>query len=169
MQRQIDNIEQLYNRYAKKLYFTSLRITANQFDAEEAMQDTFIKYYSLKEKERIEKIESWLTMVCIRKSIDILRQRRKEELFMSEISAPENRNILNLSGCEKGKMEYSVEKIKEALLALPDGYRLILSLYLFEGYDYVEIAQITGLKESSVRSQYMRGKSKLAEMLKQKK
>ncbi len=158
-------MEKLYNKYSRKLYFTALRITASSFDAEEAMQDAFIKYYKGVEVVAEDKIEQWLTRVCINNSIDILRQRKKDELFISEISAPGNREIFNLSGGGKKETEYSVEKIKESLLSLPDGYRLILSLYLFEGYDYAEIAQITGLKESSVRSQYMRGKNRLLEIL----
>ncbi len=167
-------MEKLYNKYARKLYFTSLRITANSFDAEEAMQDAFIKYYKGMEVVAEDKIEQWLIRVCINNSIDILRRHKKDELFISEMSAPENKDILNLSGVEKEENgyseepEYSVEKIKEVLLSLPDGYRLILSLYLFEGYDYEEIAQITGLKESSVRSQYIRGKKRLVEMLKKR-
>ena len=49
---------------------------------------------------------------------------------------------------------------------LPAGYRAVLSLLLFEGYDYEEAAEITGLKASSVRSQYVRAKARLLEILK---
>ncbi len=155
------NIENLYDKYARKLYFTSLRITANHFDAEEAMQDAFIKFHYLENRNSIDNIESWLTKVCIRNSISIVRQR-KADLFISESEAGE---IINIPEEESGEPIYSVENIKEAITKLPDGYRLILSLHLFEGYSYTEIAQITELKESSVRSQYLRGKKKLLEIL----
>ena len=62
----------------------------------------------------------------------------------------------------------SVEDVKNALNSLASGYRLVLSLLLFEGYDYEEIAQITGLKEASVRSQYIRGKARIVEILESK-
>ncbi len=163
-----ENIEGLYDRYAKRLYFTSLRITASSEDAEEAVQDAFIKYFRMKPKDGIGNIESWLTRVCIRNSIDILRRRKADELFLSDMSVSEGREMMNMVEEEESGVEYSVENIKAAMRELPDGYRLILSLYLFEGFDYEEIAQITGLKESSVRSQYMRGRKRLAEILKMK-
>lgn len=55
--------------------------------------------------------------------------------------------------------------VKDVMQTLADGYRVILSLVLFEGYDYEEIAQITGIKEVSVRTQYIRGKARLIEEL----
>ena len=63
------------------------------------------------------------------------------------------------------QLQYSVEDIKKALLLLPDNYRTILSLHLFEGYDYQEIEQITGTKEATIRSLYKIGKDKLAALL----
>ncbi len=160
------NIEKLYDRYSRKLYFTSLRITADPMDAEEAMHDAFLKYHCT--KERIDNVEAWLTRVCIRNSIDIIRKRKAEDLFIEEISPAENMRIMNLHEDEPPETEYTVGKIREAALELPDGYRMILSLYLFEGYDYTEIAQITGLKESSVRSQYLRAKNRLSEIIRRK-
>ncbi len=59
----------------------------------------------------------------------------------------------------------SANQVKEAINGLADGYRLVLSLVLFEGYDYEEIAKITGLKEVSVRTQYIRGKARVIEEL----
>ena len=59
-------------------------------------------------------------------------------------------------------MQYTIEDVKKALFLLPDNYRTILSLHLFEGYDYQEIEQITGTKETTLRSLYSRAKEKLA-------
>jgi RNA polymerase sigma-70 factor (ECF subfamily) len=59
----------------------------------------------------------------------------------------------------------SVESIKQTLTGLPDHYRVVLTLHLLEGYDYQEISQITGTKESTIRTLYMRGRQKLAEAL----
>ncbi len=162
------NIESLYERYAAKLYHTSLRITADPMDAEEAMQDSFIKYHYYIGKGRIDNIEAWLTRVCVRTSIDIIRRRKADEVFLEDVSPAENRELSGLHDEEPAEAEFSVETIKEALLGLPDGYRLILSLHLFDGYDYTEISQMAGLKESTVRSQYARGRKKLLEALKNK-
>ncbi|MBR7157761.1 MAG: sigma-70 family RNA polymerase sigma factor, partial [Bacteroidales bacterium] len=88
-------------------------------------------------------------------------------LFRQELAAEaaeENSIGQEISNC-KEPPQYSVDSIKKALLLLPDGYRLILSLHLFEGYDYEEISQITGLKESSISSQYLRAKKRLTEII----
>ncbi|MEF9931918.1 MAG: sigma factor, partial [Bacteroidales bacterium] len=66
------NIEKLYSTYSDRLYFTSLRIVGNSYDAEEIMQDTFIKYYNYPNKTDILEIQKWLSSICIRKSIDVL-------------------------------------------------------------------------------------------------
>ncbi|MFR8435435.1 MAG: RNA polymerase sigma factor [Alistipes ihumii] len=65
-----------------------------------------------------------------------------------------------------GEATEKVERIRRGMSRLPAGYRAVLSLLLFEGYDYEEAAEITGLKASSVRSQYVRAKARLLEILK---
>jgi RNA polymerase sigma-70 factor (ECF subfamily) len=157
--KQQSNITEIYNQYAQQLYFTALRITGNSYDAEEVMQDTIIKYHHLPQKEEIEKLGSWLKSVCIRKAIDRLREKHRTKEFMEEYREDQ------FQAAPQQQLQYSVEDIKKALLLLPDNYRTILSLHLFEGYDYQEIEQITGTKEATLRSLYKRGKEKLAALL----
>ena len=61
---------------------------------------------------------------------------------------------------------YTVDMIKQTIQQLPDGYRTVLSLYLFEGYDHEEISEILGVAQSTVRTQYLRAKQKLLKLLK---
>ena len=157
--KQQSNITEIYNQYAQQLYFTALRITGNSYDAEEVMQDTIIKYHHLPQKEEIEKLGSWLKSVCIRKAIDRLREKHRTKEFLEEYREDQ------FQAAPQQQLQYSVEDIKKALLLLPDNYRAILSLHLFEGYDYREIEQITGTKEATLRSLYKRGKEKLAALL----
>lgn len=62
---------------------------------------------------------------------------------------------------------YTVEKVRSAMEKLPEGYRMVLSLYLLEGYDHSEIAEILGISESTSKSQFNRSKKKLRELLEQ--
>ena len=62
--------------------------------------------------------------------------------------------------------DFDVARIRDALQSLPDIYRVVLTLHLFEGYDYQEISQTTVVKEVTIRSIYMRGRKKLADLLK---
>ena len=149
------HIEQVYDKYSQGLYATSLRIVGNSQDAEEIMQDTILKYHHYPSKTEIENLPAWLKSICIRKSLDKLRERLRTREFLEEYKdqAPP---------APPPKMPYTIEDVKKALFLLPDNYRTILSLHLFEGYDYQEIEQITGTKEATLRSLYSRAKEKLA-------
>ena len=153
-----DHIEKVYDQYSKILYATSMRIVANTFEAEEIMHDTILKYHHYRNKREIENLTAWLKSVCIRKSLDKLRERHRSDKFLEEYreeAMPEPTK----------QMQYKMEDIKKALLLLPDNYRTILSLYLFEGYDYQDMEQITGIKEVTLRSMYRRAKEKLATII----
>ena len=67
---------------------------------------------------------------------------------------------------DEAEIWYTVDMIKQTMQQLPDGYRTVLSLYLFEGYDHEEISEILGLAQSTVRTQYIRAKQKLLRLLK---
>jgi len=66
---------------------------------------------------------------------------------------------------ELNENQMSVDKIKQAMTQLPAGGRLVFSLYLLEGYDHVEISQILDISESTSKSQYMRAKNRVRELL----
>ena len=67
---------------------------------------------------------------------------------------------------DEAEIWYTVDMIKQTMQQLPDGYRTVLSLYLFEGYDHEEISEILGVAQSTVRTQYKRAKQKLLQLLK---
>ena len=151
----------LYERYARMLFATCLRILANTEEAEEAMQDSFLKIFTHLEQYHEEmSFEGWIRQIAVRMAIDRLRQR-SEELELPTDNLPDLPEEE-----EEEEPLYTVEQIKQAMEKLPEGYRVVLSLYLFEGYDMEEIAQILHVKPASVRSQYLRGKRKLIEGIK---
>lgn len=156
------NINKVYDTYSKHLYFTSFRIVGDSFDAQEIMHDTILKYHTYNNKENIEDLRKWLVSVCIRKSLDKLREKHRNKNFLEEykdFSANESMHEIPVN-------TLGIEQIKNAVLQLPDNYRVILSLHLFEGFDYQEISQITGIKEVTARTLYMRAKSKLIDLIK---
>jgi RNA polymerase sigma-70 factor (ECF subfamily) len=156
------DMEKIYDEHAVRLYNMSLRILGDSCEAEEVMHDSLLQYYGMKDRSGIVDLRKWLSCVCIRKSIDRLRQKKKFKDFLDYYEDP----ILDDTSCED--LDLDIGNIRKALSLLPDNYRLILSLYLFEGYDYEEITQITGIKAVTVRTLYMRGRRKLAEILKQR-
>lgn len=155
----------IYRMYARRIYQACLRITGNPSDAEEAMQDTFLKAFThLAQYHGGTSFDAWLRQIAVRTAIDYVRRREPtwEEL-------PDNYPLVSEERDEDEDEELSVAAIKSALAKLAPGYRVVLSLYLFEGYDMEEISLILHLQPASVRSQYLRGKKKLLDIIKKEK
>lgn len=153
----------LYKQYAQRLYIACLRIVGNGPEAEEAMQDSFLKIFTRIDLYQDEQnFEAWMHRIAIHTAIDYVRRQAPElEELSTNLAEPETEE----AETEKEEIQYSVQQIKEAVRELPAGYRIILSLYLFEGYDMEEIASILKIQPASVRSQYLRGKRKLLETI----
>lgn len=133
-------------------------------DAEECMHDAFLKLFTGGKMRFINNkaCYSWLRKVAVRGAIDRLRSLDFQMNVNTEsLESREVRTVTNEEPEED--RQHQVGLVREQLNALPSGYRTILSLYLFEGYDFEEIAQITRLQPSTVRSQYSRGRKKLQE------
>lgn len=157
---------ELFRQYGKRLYNTALRITLSSSEAEEIMQETLIRFLTGSWKPDDE--WAWLRRMCINRSIDFLRREKRfvniDDAFASAepVLADDNEEVW--SGLD-GKV---FPMVMDLLKAMPDGYRTILTLKLIEDIDYKEIASMLGISESSVRSQYLRGRRKLAERLREK-
>lgn len=161
-----------YQRYRVRLFNVSYRILGDRMDAEEVMQDVMIKYLKSGMSLVLPKEEAWLVKSVVRGAIDRLRKRKREEIFLEEYRADaEDLNGEEVDRQMWGALSQSdselVSRVKRGIESLSDGYRTILSLLLFEGYDYQEVAEILDVKESTVRSQYMRGRKRLLEILKE--
>lgn len=156
---------ELFRQYGKRLYNTALRITLSSSEAEEIMQETLIRF--LTGSWRPDDEWAWLRRMCINRSIDFLRREKRfvniDDAFASAepVLADDNEEVW--SGLD-GKV---FPMVMDLMKAMPDGYRTILTLKLIEDIDYKEIASMLGISESSVRSQYLRGRRKLAERLRE--
>lgn len=151
----------LYKQYAQRLYIACLRIVGNSSEAEEAMQDSFLKIFTrLDQYHDGQCFEAWMHCTpTIRPSIMYAAKHRTKRSFPTIWP---NRKRTDRT---RKEIQYSVAQIKEATKKLPAGYRIILSLYLFEGYDMEEIASILKIQPPSVRSQYLRAKRKLLDII----
>lgn len=158
---------QIYKLYYKAMYNTSLRIVNDTMEAEDIMQESFLSAF--------EKIDTysgtvsfgaWLKRIVINRSLDALSKRKA---IFEDIEAHTGiRDVGSEEASRQEDLDLKVEEVKEAINKLPDGYRIILSLYLLEGYDHDEIAEILGISSSTSRSQLSRAKQKLISELKKK-
>lgn len=151
----------LYQLYAKAMYNTSYRMMSSQMEAEDMLQEAFTEAFMKLDTFRYEStFGAWLKRIVINKCINEIKRRKADLQYVEDISVFGERE-----DAEEVQAELKVEDIKKAMMQLPDGSRMIFSLYLLEGYDHREIAQILKVSESNSKSQYMRAKRKVKEIL----
>lgn len=148
----------LYSLYSKAMYNLAYRMTNNREDAEDILQESFVECFRNLDSFRFEStFGAWLKSILINRSINHLRKKKVDLVYKDDL--PESYEAV------ENETEYDCKKIFKGIEMLPDGYRIILTLYLLEGYDHAEIAQILGITESTSKSQYSRAKDKLRKMI----
>lgn len=153
---------QLYNLYCKAMFLVSLRYVKDRFIAEDVMQDAFIKAFkNIKTYKNEVPFGAWLKRIVINQSIDYLKKNRLEFVAINE-------EVLSIEEDTDWKVEntISVSDIVAKLKQLKEKYRLVVSLYLIEGYDHQEIATILNISENTSRTHLLRGRKLLKEALK---
>lgn len=153
----------LYRQYSKAMYNVGFRITGNADDADDVLQEAFISAFRNLDSYRGDaSFGAWLKRIVVNKAINAV-QRRKHE----SIPDDDRWDVAEPVESSEYREELTVDRVKKAIAQLPDGYRSVLSLYLIEGYDHQEIAEIMSISESTSKSQLNRAKAKLREYLKQ--
>jgi RNA polymerase sigma factor (sigma-70 family) len=157
--------KELYQRYAKAMFNTCLRIVNNIAEAEDVLQESFTEAFrNLQRFEYRTSFGGWLKQICINRSINQLKKRRVNWI---DIDATDFYDRAEEALIDENEINLKVASVKKSIMALPDGYRTILTLYLLEGYDHEEIAEILNVAQSTTRTQYMRAKQKLLQLLKE--
>lgn len=157
----------IYKLYYKAMYNSSLRIVKDELEAEDIMQEAFLSAFKNINKYKGEvSFGAWLKRIVVNRSLDSLK-KKKLELFPLENELYKLKDEEYNYNIEDNKEQ--IEQIKNAIDLLPSGYRIILSLYLLEGYDHEEIANIMDVNASTSRSQYLRAKKKLIQILEEMK
>lgn len=157
--------KELYQRYARAMFNTCLRIVNNVAEAEDVLQESFTEAFkSLDRFEYRTSFGGWLKQICINRSISQLNKKR---INWVDIDGTDTHDKIEETGIDESEIQLKVAAVKKGIMALPDGYRTVLSLYLLEGYDHEEISEILNVAESTTRTQYMRAKQKLLQYLKE--
>ena len=134
----------------------------NREDAEDILQETFVECFRNISSFRFEStFGAWLKKILINKCLNQLNKKKIDLTFCESLPA--------IVYEEDEEIIYDTSKVFNGINMLPDGYRIILTLYLLEGYDHSEISEIMGISESTSKSQYSRAKEKLRNILSMKK
>ena len=153
---------ELYQLYSRAMFNVCYRMMNNREEAEDMLQEAFTQAFLKLHTFRHESgFGTWLKRIVINTCINAMNKRKMELAYLEESY---QRDIAEDQHNEE--VQFDVTNIKKAMSELSEGGRMIFSLYLFEGYDHVEIAQILNISESTSKSQYMRARRRIAEMLK---
>lgn len=157
--------EALYNRFSPRMLGVCYRFAKNREDAEDMLQEGFIKVFTQIHQYRNEgALEGWIRRIIVHTCINILKKNKKFSESVDIIHA----NSVHV----KEDMIPSIMQAKqvvECIRMLPLGYRTVLNLYAIEGFSHKEIAGLLDIEESTSRSQYTRSKAMLEEILIKKK
>jgi RNA polymerase sigma-70 factor (ECF subfamily) len=152
---------QIYKLYYKAMYNTSLRIVNDTMEAEDIMQESFLSAF--------EKIGSysgtvsfgaWLKKIVENRSLDFIKKKRIITIGDIE-SLPVMAETFVENHCQTEETDPRINKLMDIIKLLPEKYRNIISLYLFEGYDHEEISDIMSIPCSTSRSQYTRARRRI--------
>lgn len=153
----------VYKLYADAMFNVSAKIVQNTAEAEDVVQESFIKAFEKLDTFRGDvSFGSWLKRIVVNHSLDQVRKNTPifEEIDEHKHDASDSVEIVL-------EDQPKLEDINKAIDNLPDRYRVILTLFLMEGYDHEEICEILKISYASSRTLYHRAKEKLKAMLKE--
>ncbi len=150
------------------MYNLCLRMVKNDLDAEDILQNSFIDIFTKLDTFQFQSsIGAWIKRIVLNNCINHLKKSRMQFEELDDKFAA-IRNDEQKEEEEQHQISLTVERINRALFELPDGYRIVFSLYLLEGYDHKEIADILNITEATSKSQFSRAKTKLKDILQTK-
>jgi len=154
---------QLYKMYSRAMFNICYRMMNDRSDAEDMLQESFTEAFRRLDSFRHEStFGAWLKMIVINRCINEIKRKKAQLEFFDDMSPFEDEEDLT----EDQETGLSPDLIKKAMEELPKGSRMIFSLYLLEGYDHQEISEILNISESNSKTQYMRAKQRIKEILK---
>lgn len=135
----------------------------NRQEAEDMLQESFTEAFRSLASFRFDSaFGAWLKRITINKCINALKRRKAELVPVEKLPEyPDEGDV------QEDLPGLTVRQVQQAMEQLPEGYRVVFSLYLLEGYDHGEIGQIMGISEATSKSQYSRARQRMKEILTQ--
>lgn len=153
----------LFDKYASKMMGVCLRYTKNTNEAEDVLQDGFIKVYQkLKDYKKEGSLEGWIRRIMVNTSLDQLRKNTRQlgDTAIDDVD-------YKVEGSSFVIEQLMADDLLKLIQQLPEGYKMVFNLYAIEGYSHQEIGETLGITESTSKSQYSRAKAYLRERLEQ--
>lgn len=146
------------------MYNICYRMMNNRQEAEDMLQESFTEAFRSLASFRFDSaFGAWLKRITINKCINALKRRKAELVPVEKLPEyPDEGDV------QEDLPGLTVRQVQQAMEQLPEGYRVVFSLYLLEGYDHGEIGQIMGISEATSKSQYSRARQRMKEILTQR-
>jgi len=151
----------LYDQFAKKMMGVCLRYAKTHYEAEDLLQDGFIKMFrSIEQYKGRGSLEGWIRKIMVNTALESVRKfnplQKSSDIQDIEPFTGANEEIIS---------SLSANELLEIIHRLPDGYRIVFSLYAIEGYSHKEIAAQLNITESTSKSQFSRARASLQVMV----
>ena len=147
----------LYNLFAETMLGVCYRYTKSVADAEDILQDGFVKVFNNLHQYKFEgELGAWIRRIMVNTSLNYLK---KNKYYHGELSF-ENESLHPVT-TENPELKMTGKELAELIRQLPLGYQTIFNLHAVEGYSHVEIGKMLGIHEGTSRSQYARARSLL--------
>jgi RNA polymerase sigma factor (sigma-70 family) len=151
----------LYDQYANAMLGVCYRYTKSLADAEDVLQEGFIKvFHNLQHYRKQGTFEVWIRRIMVNTAIDYLRRhsRYRNELNLDHI-------VMHPVSNEQPELMLDTKELVEAIRELPTGYQAVFNLVAIEGYNHIEAGNLLGISEQTSRSQYSRARATLIKKL----
>lgn len=151
----------LFDKFAPKMLAVIMRYLRNMDEAEDTLQDGFVKiFHKIGEFKMEGSLEGWIRRIMVNTALDMLRKNKKllGDIQLDDVS-------YKVSYEDTGFDEMNVEQLLQLIDALPDGYRIVFNMFAIEGYSHKEIADTLGVTENTSKSQYSRARAFLRNQL----
>jgi RNA polymerase sigma-70 factor (ECF subfamily) len=153
----------LYKLYVKAMYNICIRMLPNRIDAEDVLQDAFVKAFKNLSRFKGEStFGAWLKRIVINQCIDQVKKSKRMFIEFDGIEiADESEDELDMMDLPKPEI------VHQAIKDLPEGARVVFNLFMLEGYKHKEISEMLNISESTSKSQYQRARTLLQDKLKE--
>jgi RNA polymerase sigma-70 factor (ECF subfamily) len=152
---------EIYNKYSGIMYSICLRYMNSHNDAQDALQEGFIKVYNkISSYSFSGSFEGWMKRIFINTSIELIRKKK----YHQDIDYLKESEIKMTSKIEIGSMD--AKKMIDLIQKLPQGYRTVFNMYVIDGYSHKEISEVLSISESTSKSQLFKARKQLQIKLK---
>lgn len=155
---------QLYKQYCDGMYCVAMRFLKNADDAEDVLQEAFIKAFQKIHQFKGEvTFGAWLKRIVVNKCIDFLKSKKEQTVALDESYM---KPVVDDDWTVEEHID--INEVKEAIGNLSQKYKYVVMMYLLEGFDHKEISAVLDISETACRTRLLRGKGQLKELLQAK-